>query len=125
MDDGAGTAQVVALDDARQLVADAVESQADATRDALEGVAAESETRLVEDLLPSVRSIAQDVAAQAVEDSQAEAVEVVAVTLDDAQWQFVRDSLRVQNTGAVLGLLLLAMLLGVTVARYVVEGWRR
>lgn len=47
------------------------------------------------------------------------------VVLDDAQWSYLHDNAQVTATGVVLGLLLVAMLLGVCAARFLVDGWRR
>lgn len=58
-------------------------------------------------------------------ESRSESLESVTVALDADQWQYVQESLQVQSTCAVLTLLLVACLLGSSVCRYFVAGWRR
>lgn len=58
-------------------------------------------------------------------ESRSTSVESVSVTLDDAQWTYIQQSLQVQNTCAVLTMLLVSCVFGAVVVRYFVTGWRR
>lgn len=112
---------------ASQSVADRVEAISD---EKLQQVASDASNRTLETVQVKLDeqinkvNAALDAQVQEIE-SRSESVQSTSVVLADEQWQYVHDSLRIQNTCALLTMLLAAMVLGVTVTRFFVEGWRK
>lgn len=112
---------------ASQSVVDRVDAISD---EKLQQVADDASSKVLADVRQSLDeqiskvNAALDAQVEEIE-TRGESVQSTSVVLADEQWQYVHDSLRVQNTCAVLTMLLAAMVLGVTVTRFFVEGWRR
>lgn len=65
------------------------------------------------------------VAVQSASDEDAEESGPLAVTLDDSQWSYVRDSLRLQSTMQLFMVCMVAAVLGVILWGLFSGGWRR
>lgn len=150
-DEGASpVVQVVGYDDVRGVAVDAaataLQQHQNSTDEQLRQVATDAATVALEDgaqVLEGVtdgklEKVAADAAADALQgvqvklDEQLEQVrsaqeveQVVTVTLDADQWQYVRDSMAMQATCSLLTLLVACMVLGTVAARHFLEGWRR
>lgn len=112
---------------ASQSVADRVDAVTD---EKLQQVASDASNRTLETVQVKLDeqinkvNAALDAQVQEIE-SRSESVQSTSVVLADEQWQYVHDSLQVQSTCSVLTMLLVAMMFGAIVTRYLVEGWRR
>lgn len=100
---------------AAESAAGAVAEQVDATTDADLRTVAETASQETFNLVKG----------QLQSEGEGETGSTFQVELTADQWSYLHDSMQVQATCSMLSLLLLAMLCGIVLARYVVDGWRR
>lgn len=118
MDDEQIQGEGVAVDDAQSNAATAPDTQNGITVDELHGVLAGT---LSENNEPLAKTLAGAMA----ESDGIEGETQQVLTLDSDQWGYLRQTMQVQNTSLVFGLLLLAAILGAICVQYFVGGANR
>ena len=118
MEDEQVQGEGVAVDDAQGDAAATHDTQTGITVDELRGVLAGT-------LSENNETLARSLVGALAESDGIEGETQQALTLDADQWGYLRQTLQVQNTSLVFGLLLLAAILGALCVQYFVGGANR